>query len=205
MNDPNPETPLPDSIWVEAWPDEVIERRGHDPRSCYVEMFWLGILGPSTTWFVRRLAAELEATPGGFELQTAAVATEMGLGGRGGRNSVFARSIDRACQFGLARRDGDHQLFARRMVPSLAQHNVTKLPERLRRLHAEWSATPDDSHTGRAKRLALTMFELGDSFDEVERHLHQCGIHPAAAYDGAIWAKGRHTSALAAATELQTQ
>ena len=32
---------------IEPWPDPVIDRLGHDPRSAYVERFWLSILGPS--------------------------------------------------------------------------------------------------------------------------------------------------------------
>jgi hypothetical protein len=31
---------------VRPWPDSVIDALGHDPRSAYVERFWLGILGP---------------------------------------------------------------------------------------------------------------------------------------------------------------
>lgn len=129
------------------------------------------------------------------------MAQEMGLGGKGGRNSVFARSIDRACQFGAARREGDHQLYARSRIAPLGHHNIARLPERLQVVHAQWTAGPDDHQPRRAQRLALTLFELGDSFDEVERQLHTCGIHPAAAYQGAIWAQGRHTDAVAAAAD----
>jgi hypothetical protein len=32
---------------VEAWPDPVIHGVGHDPRSAYVETFWLPVLGPA--------------------------------------------------------------------------------------------------------------------------------------------------------------
>ena len=194
---------LPESIWVEPWPDETEDHDGHDPRSQYVELFWLGTLGPSTTWLIRRIAAELDAAPAGFELRTLEMAREMGLGGGGGRNSVFARSIERACQFGMARRNGDHQLLARRVVPPLTRSAVSRLPDRLQRIHTGWATSADDGQPGRARRLALTFFELGDSFDEVERHLHTCGIHPAAAYQGALWAMRRHTDARAAAAEIQ--
>ena len=34
------------SLFVAPWPDPVIDQVGHDPRSVYVERFWLGILGP---------------------------------------------------------------------------------------------------------------------------------------------------------------
>ena len=37
------------TLHVSAWADPVLDRVGHDPRSAYVEQFWLGILGPSTT------------------------------------------------------------------------------------------------------------------------------------------------------------
>jgi hypothetical protein len=30
-------------------PDDVIDALGHDPRSHYVETYWLGTLGPPTT------------------------------------------------------------------------------------------------------------------------------------------------------------
>lgn len=36
-----------DLLTIRPWPDEVIDALGHDPRSAYVERFWLGVLGPS--------------------------------------------------------------------------------------------------------------------------------------------------------------
>src|SRR4051794_26631584 len=50
---------------IRPWADPVIDAVGHDPRSHYVEEFWLSILGPSTVWLLRRMAAGLEANPGG--------------------------------------------------------------------------------------------------------------------------------------------
>ena len=46
-----------DTLTVVPWPDDVIDALGHDPRSHYVEAYWLGTLGPSTTWLLRRLVA----------------------------------------------------------------------------------------------------------------------------------------------------
>jgi hypothetical protein len=37
-----------DAIHVRPWPDPVIDAVGLDPRSAYVERFWLGILRPAT-------------------------------------------------------------------------------------------------------------------------------------------------------------
>src|SRR5688572_3024262 len=47
------------------------EPDGHDPRSPYVERFWLGVLGPSTTWLLRCLAYGFDGQPDGFDLDLA--------------------------------------------------------------------------------------------------------------------------------------
>jgi hypothetical protein len=36
------------TLEIRAWTDEVVDALGHDPRSPYVERFWLGVLGPSS-------------------------------------------------------------------------------------------------------------------------------------------------------------
>ena len=44
---PDPaEESLPRRLRVEPWADPVVDHLGHDPRSAYVEQFWLPILGP---------------------------------------------------------------------------------------------------------------------------------------------------------------
>src|SRR5438132_13015805 len=91
-----------DVLEIRPWPDPVIDALGHDPRSSYVEQFWLGILGPSTTWLLRRIATGLESSPGGFELPLADTARALGLGHMGGRNSPFVRALSRLGQFDLA-------------------------------------------------------------------------------------------------------
>jgi hypothetical protein len=40
---------LPRALRIEPWADPVIDHLGHDPRSAYVEHFWLPILGPLST------------------------------------------------------------------------------------------------------------------------------------------------------------
>ena len=56
---------------VTPWHDPVVDRRGHDPRSAYVEQFWLGVLGPTATWLLRRLVAGFDHQPDGYELDVA--------------------------------------------------------------------------------------------------------------------------------------
>src|SRR5579871_5840482 len=83
-------------------PDDVIDALGYDPRSVYVETYWLSVLGPSTLWLLRRLVAGLELQPDGFELPMAETARALGLGDKGGRSSPFVRSLVRLCQFDVA-------------------------------------------------------------------------------------------------------
>ena len=83
--------------------DDLIDSLGFDPRSPYVERFWLGVLGPSTTWLLRRVAAGFDQHPEGFEMSLGETAQALGLGDRGGRHSPFLRTVNRMIQFELAR------------------------------------------------------------------------------------------------------
>jgi hypothetical protein len=84
-----------DELLVRPWTDEVIDSLGFDPRSPYVERFWLGVLGPSTTWLLRRVAAAFDESPDGFYLPLGETARALGLGDRGGRHSPFLRTVNR--------------------------------------------------------------------------------------------------------------
>ena len=37
---------MPTTLTVKPWPDALIDTLGYDPRSRYVETFWLPTLGP---------------------------------------------------------------------------------------------------------------------------------------------------------------
>ena len=105
------------TLRVEPWADPVIDAVGHDVRSLYVERFWLGVLGPSSTWLLRRLVAGLDDAPDGYDLDLALTATELGLGVRSGKHSPFVRSIERCCRFGAAHQVDDATLRVRRKLP----------------------------------------------------------------------------------------
>lgn len=123
---------------VRPWPDPVLDALGHDPRSRYVENYWLSILGPSSTLLLRRLAAGMEATPAGFDVDPLEWAQELGLGAKGGKHGPFWRSVDRACRFGAAQRNG--QLLAvRRRLPPLTARQIERLPDHLQRAHNQWA------------------------------------------------------------------
>jgi hypothetical protein len=134
----SPALPLPfDSLIVYPWTDPVVDAVGHDPRSPYVEHFWLGILGPSTTWLLRRLAAAFDVNPDGFELDLPETAGALGLSATSGRHSPFARTLQRCVQFGLAQ-PHSRGLAVRRKLPPLSQRQLGRLPTGVQEAHAQW-------------------------------------------------------------------
>ncbi len=130
-------------IQVNPWRDPFVDRIGHDPRGDYVERFWLAVLGPSTTWFIRSLSWGFSASPEGFALDLPTTARALGISERMGRNSPFIRAITRACQFDLAAVDGEHPsgrtiLRARTTLPWLSRRLAGSLPPTLRAEHQLW-------------------------------------------------------------------
>jgi hypothetical protein len=191
-----------DSVHIRPWLDEVIDALGFDPRSPYVETYWLGILGPSTTWLLRRLVAGLEDQPEGFDLSLAETARQLGLSDRGGRNAPFARAVVRTIQFELAHVEGDDTLLVRRRVPPLNRRQVQRLSPALQQSHQRWQdeqlhLPSGEQQRRRSRLLALSLVELGEDLESTERHLLRWRYHPALARDAASWAWARHRSALA--------
>lgn len=191
----------PQVITISAWPDAVIDTLGHDPRSGYVETYWLGILGPSTTWLLRRLARDLEAHPQGFDLDLAEAARCLGLGDKGGRHSPFLRALGRLTQFDLAR-PGRGALAVRRKVPPLNRRQVLRLPASLQEAHhrlqeAEANLPPEEHLRRRGRQLALSLVELGEDVEATERQLLRWRFHPALAREASSWAWDRHRGVLA--------
>jgi hypothetical protein len=126
------------SLQIVSWVDPANDVSGHDPRSPYVERFWLSMLGPSSTWLVRALAYGFEASPTGFELPTLDTARALGLGNRLGRNSPFSKAMARLCQFDLAALLPDEAVAVRPKLPWLSRRMISGLPASLRREHTEW-------------------------------------------------------------------
>lgn len=186
-----------DSLIVRPWPDRVLDALGHDPRSPYVEQFWLGILGPTTTWLLRRLAAGLDASPDGFRLDFDDTARELGLSYRTGRSSPFVRALTRCCQFDLAQLVDDEVLAVRRRLPPLNRRQVLHLPHTLQAEHHRWQeavvATPVvDQLRHRARQLALTLLDLGEDPESTERQLLRWRFHPSLCREATAWAQERH-------------
>jgi hypothetical protein len=180
-------------IRVVGWPDPVIDRLGYDPRSLYVETFWLGILGPTCTWLVRRFANGLDDDPAGFDLDMADTARALGLGDRSGRHSPFRRAIARCVTFEVARREGPTTLAVRRRIPPMPRRHLLRLPTSLQARHSQWviptrSSPVLEEARRRARRLALGLLASGEQRPEVELQLVRWHVHPAIAHEATQWA-----------------
>jgi len=186
------------NVLIVPWPDVVIDALGHDPRSPYVETYWLAVLGPSTTWLLRRLAFRLEAEPDGFSLDLAETARSLGLGAKGGRHSPFMRALGRCIAFGLARSESHNSLAVRRRLPPLNRRQVLHLPESLQHSHQRWQeaqlGSGDEEHRRhRSRQLALSLRQLGEDHEAVERQLRRWRFTPAQAKESAAWACEQRT------------
>ena len=188
---------LPDILSVVPWPDPVLDALGHDPRSAYVERFWLAFLGPAATFVMRRLVALLDEEPDGAHVATRDLARAVGLRGRRGAGAYLERAFDRAARFELVRRQADGVAVRRRLAP-LTRAQVARLPRSVQAEHREWEAARPsgfDAMRQRSRQLALSLVELGEDRDATERQLLRWRYHPSLAYESTVWAWARHQMA----------
>lgn len=180
------------TLQVRAWDDPVLRRCGHDPRSVYVERFWVAVLGPSAVWLLRLLAREFDeiGPDDDLQLDLELTARRLGLQHRGGRQSTFMRTVDRCRKFDLACFDEDAVLLVRRWMPPVPRQLHVRMPRELRSEVGLWTRT--DSHTdfsvGEIRLLATCMLRLGNGLHEAAERLVMLGLPPAAANEATAWA-----------------
>src|SRR5436189_5998321 len=104
---------MPATLVIKPWTDPIIDTLGHDPRSWYVEPFWLPTLGPTALLLLRHLADRFDRDPKGVELPVADTSAALGLGPREGQQSPLIRSLVRLQQFDLACSDGEATVAVR--------------------------------------------------------------------------------------------
>lgn len=179
-------------LLARPWDDPSLRRRGHDPRSAYVERFWVAILGPSAVWFLRLLAREFdELAPGeDLRLDLDSTARRLGLQHRGGRTSSFMRTIDRCAMFHLAQFADDAVLMVRRLLPPVPRRLHDRMPQELRNEVGRWSRTDGgaDFSVGETRLLASCMLMLGHGLHESAERLVTLGLAPNAANEATAWA-----------------
>lgn len=174
-----------DRFVVRPWIDPVVDDDGFDPRSRYVELFWLGVLGPTATWLIRRLVAGLDQMPGGYDLDLDATARAMGLSWSAGRSSPFSKALQRCTMFGLAH-PVEGGLAVRRRIPPISMRHLRRMPDSVQAAHDEWQrAAIGLDELSRAHRLATTMLDLGDDAAVIEHQLVALGVSDAVAAEAA--------------------
>jgi hypothetical protein len=177
---------------IRPWDDAVFNELGFDPRSAYVERFWLGLLGPSATWLLRALAYGLEDCAAGFALPPRDFARVLGLGERTGKSSPLVRAVTRLCHFEHTYLTGN-TLVVRTAIPWLDRRQVIRLPQFLQDEHRLWDQADDEENAPRAirRRAASTakgLARLGSSEHEITTALNRHGTHPAVSNALAQWA-----------------
>ena len=193
-----------DEVRLITWTDGRYDPYGHDPRSTYVEQFWLSILGPSTTWFLRICASKLDGHAAA-EINLPEIARILGIGYDKEPHSAMVRTIVRACQFGTARPVSSNTLAVRHRLPPLTHRQLQRLPRSYRRRHEDYiasDATNDcvSEQRRRARRLALGLVECGDTPDSAELQLERWTFQPSVAADAVRWALGQHHRITSATT-----
>ena len=188
---------------LRPWPDRIHDTLGHDPRSWYVETFWLPTLGPTCILLMRRLADGFDRNPDGFVIAIAALSMSLGVGEQISTGGPLRRAIRRLEQFSMATNDGDGALLVRRNLPPIHRKHIKRLPPVVQSAHHEWAEAQlsrplDETVLARARRTALYLFGEGDSPDTIERALQRTGFSTTAAREAVTWATQRHLAAAAA-------
>ena len=161
---------------VTPWIDPVVDRRGHDPRSAYVEQFWLSVLGPTATWLLRRLVAGFDHHPDGYDLDVGDTARALGLSVAKGTASPFANALQRCVMFGVVNRLTETWVVRRR-VPPISQRHLLRLPPTLQNAHEQWTHTTIHLDAlERAHILASAMVAAGDDRGLLEPQLVAVGV-----------------------------
>lgn len=141
---------------IMPWSDPVVDRRGHDPRSAYVETFWLGIIGPTATWIIRRFADEFDHAPDGFTIDLHRTASSMGVSYAKGPASPFGRALNRCVMFGLAQELRSENGFAfRRRIPQVGLKHLQRLPPDLVEIHDDWVRAALSAETAGSETTAV--------------------------------------------------
>src|SRR5579863_10304175 len=106
----------------------------------YVERCWLPLIGPSATWCLRRLDAELAAHADGVVVDIPTLARDLGLATDPGGHGRIERTIGRLCDFGLARFFADQTLEVSRDLPPLSPRALARLSREAQQAHREMVA-----------------------------------------------------------------
>lgn len=99
----------------------------------HLEMLWLPVIGPSTTWLFHRLGGWALACPEGLTVVLPELSESLGLGWSSGANSSVQRSMRRLMMFGLARWSDSIEVAT--AVPAVSERQLARTSPGLVRAH----------------------------------------------------------------------
>lgn len=186
------------SLRFTSWRDIDLESRGYDPRSTYVEKFWLPFLGPSTVVLMRRITELLEENPHGFSVELSDLSQMIGLGTNISKHSSLQKTLNRLLIFELARVMPSSALSMRIKLPPLPTRYFSRLPETLQREHTDdfesQSAGDMEGIRARARSLAISLANLGHDRPSIEKQLLSWRFHPSVCYETLNWIESPKTN-----------
>ena len=177
-----------------GWRDVNIESLGFDPRSSYVEQFWLPFLGPSTVFLARRITQRLENEQYGFLIGLQDLSIMLGLGPNINKQSSIQKTLNRLLLFELARIMPSGAVSVRLKLPPLPQRYIVRLPQVMQELHDKEAEGGSENALmatkTRARSLALTLSKLGHDSSAIEKQLIAWRFHPSICYETLKWISG---------------
>lgn len=178
--DDQPAAKIDPTLMIVPWVDPVVDGYGFDVHSEYVDVFWLGVLGPTSTWILRHLDRGLARYPLGFEADLVELAAMLGLSSTLSTSSPFVRALNRCEMFGVARRVPG-AMAVRRRLPRLSVRQLARLPDSIQAMHRTWQRRPRPDESATAQVLAGALVEVGHDAQSVERCLLALGVAPSVA------------------------
>ena len=140
---------LKPELQITPWRDEVVETLGFGPRSMYIEMCWLPLLGPTATWLYRRLGSWVEFHPDGLTVDLTDLAVSLGLGEGLGRHSPVGRALERLVRFDAARW-AKEELQVRQALAPLPERLARRLSYSGYQLHQDYTRRRHPSRDGQS-------------------------------------------------------
>ncbi len=189
----------PEFIQFRSMFDPRHDYRYHDPRSVYVERFWMSVLGPSAILFLRLIARELSAVStndDGVVLELSNVSRRLGLGFKGGKKSALMRTIERCCTFGMANRVDTAVLDVRTSIPPMPSNLHNRLTKALREEIVRWTRTHDCHKIDdeQARSLAQNILDMGHGLHESAERLMMLNVDLETSQKSVAWSWAKSVS-----------
>jgi hypothetical protein len=137
-------------LCLEPWAQPHFDRWGSEPRSTYVERFWLPVIGPSSLVLARSITTGFESNNGSYRVDASHQATAIGVS-----PSQLRRVLDRLVVFGVAKTLGPDMFCIRTMWPVIGSGAIRQLTASLHQQHSDWLLLTDTLDADNAPNRVL--------------------------------------------------